>query len=209
MSAHLPTHLLMSCHHLGQVGEMQGLERQGQPKESDGWMVGRVSRVPATGQQGWGTQGKLRGNSQEEQGTAPGPRRGRLSSQPCLIDVLSALSAHLPREETGPAAFTIIWAIKTGRWSCWTEHSSQRTDTMLEHWLTRSALVLVDDTAAQLGGEPWGTPSLFLQGCPGAGGAEGGRITLGEPGEDRPVATRWERNRGVPCSWWGGQITDH
>lgn len=27
-------------------------------------------------------------------------------------------------KEAGPAAFTIIWAIKAGRWSCWTEHSS-------------------------------------------------------------------------------------
>lgn len=179
MSAHLPTHLLMSRRHLGQVGEMQGLERQGQPKESDGRMAGRVSRVPATGQQGGGTQGKLRGNSQEAQGTTPGPRRGRLSSQPCLTDVLSAPSAHLPREETGPAAFTIIWAIKTGRWSCWTEHSSQRTDTMLGHWLTRSALVLVDDTAAQLGGGTLGDPITVSSGLSWGGGSRGRADNLG------------------------------
>lgn len=51
---------------------------------------------------------------------------------------------------------------------------------------------------------PWGTLSLSLQGCPGAEGAEQGQRTLEKPGEDRPVATRWEcYNRGIACSWRG------
>ena len=43
----------MSHRHLGQVSEMQGLERQGQPKESDGQTGRRVRRLPDTGEQ-WG-----------------------------------------------------------------------------------------------------------------------------------------------------------
>lgn len=49
--AYLPTHLLMSHHHLGQDGEMWGLETEGQPKESK-WVDGgkAVRGLPATGE---------------------------------------------------------------------------------------------------------------------------------------------------------------
>ena len=57
---------------------------------------------------------------------------------------------------------------------CWTKRSSRQTETTLGHGLTRSALVL------GLEGEPWGTPSLSLQGRPGAGGSRGSGENLGE-----------------------------
>lgn len=46
-------------------------------------------------------------------------------------------------------AFTMIQTIKTGRWFCWTEHSSRQTETMPGPELTRSACVPEGDTRKQ------------------------------------------------------------
>lgn len=51
---------------------------------------------------------------------------GQPASGSCPMHVLSAPSGSLPREGEGPAALIIIWAIKTGRWSGGTEHSSDK-----------------------------------------------------------------------------------
>ena len=69
--APLPTHALMSHHHLGRVSERRGLEGQGQPKESHGRMGSGVTRLPASGEPSGGTEGNC---GQEEQGRAPGPQ---------------------------------------------------------------------------------------------------------------------------------------
>lgn len=109
MPAPLPTHLLMSHRHLGQDSKMRGLERQGQPKESKQADGEGVRRLLAPVEQ----SGAQRGNrGQEEQGTPLGPRRVGPASVSCLMDIPSVSSSRLPREETGPTAFTIIWQLR-------------------------------------------------------------------------------------------------
>lgn len=54
---HLPTHLRMSHHHLGQDTKVWGLERQGQPKESEGgWGKRQRAFQPRRAESGWEAQ---------------------------------------------------------------------------------------------------------------------------------------------------------